>query len=286
MMIFARSATRNFKTEDWIAQAIGEPDDEYGIPFEAIQLRFRPDGKRRAHGMAEYAKIRGFEDTEIYSRSDGMPAVRHLNRGNGSAMFIQSGPGVGPFIAILAKTPYNMNKLASMYGDKRYAIVDPMVDAEVRGMYERRIAGMSEEEKDFHEQRVKALHTRHTEQALPTPEPKEDVIDQNDLREERRKIMEERVALAKLKAELEKQKKQVAEKTFEAAKEGDLTVPTVDVESLPGMTRFQLMKLARSLGAPQTPTAKKDEVIAAIKAKMGVGAEQPVVEIEEESVVE
>lgn len=149
------------RAKDWINMAIGEIDN-YNNPFEIIELSWK---KNRVQRMAEYSKTRGFEDTEISDGPDGVN-VTHIRRGNGSIMWERPFNGHGPFVGRIARTQFNMVKLAKCYRDDLWTIKNRSIDLEIRAMSDKLWNEMTPEQRAFNEERIKRLHNLKSEEDM------------------------------------------------------------------------------------------------------------------------
>lgn len=202
-MIFTRLRVDQRRPMDFYVNAALGSTDEYGNPFEVITLIWNNTPLHHATG---YHKVHGFQDAEIYRvRRTGELAVRY--RKTGHARFLQEYGDSGPYIAKVPRTPQNLKRLASMYGNKLFRIRERHFDEEVKTLYEKKVANMDEDVKKFNEEHDRGLQTRYVGvSAAPTPQVLPDRPENDELSREREALQLERIQLQKDRAEIERLK--------------------------------------------------------------------------------
>jgi hypothetical protein len=258
-MIIVKNATRAYNSDYWKKNATGELD-VYGNPFQLIELRWNSNP---LHQNSDYGKTRGFEDTIITVN----PRTRNLAisyRKPGSVMWMRPG-GAGAFVGEVAKTPYNMKKLASMYADKLWTIRDPVIDQEVRIMYEAMEKAWDEKTREFNIARIKSMHTHHLE-ALPSFGSDPKATAKEDLSEEKKILFKQRQEMEKMILELKEKEKQIAEKEKKLMVSG-VSSTVYGREYLEKLSLADLRKTAKVTGAKFKPINTREELVSIIMNK-------------------
>ena len=270
-MIVVRNASRSRPREMWVQEALGV-EDSYGNPFRIIELRWRGNA---LHRMAEYGKTRGFEDTEIRLDEFGELQVTHVNKGRGCIQWMRSSNGIGPFRGQLAETPYNLQKLAAMYGNRLFSYADPMVEATVKGMWEKRYADMTPEAREWTDKHNAGMQTRHVQQDSIALQPTEDSTrdEAREVRDMKRDLQLRQAELARRERELEERTRSVAGSVGAAARDG-VTSVRYSKDALDGMKMFEVRRIAkREFSIAFSSEATKDSIIEEIMAKQSGGGE-------------
>ncbi len=243
-------------------QALGTPD-EYGNPFRIIKLRWNTS---RLHKNTDYTKTKGFEDA-IIKRDTRTGEFKIVYR-YGSIQWMQLG-GEGPYYGELAQTPKNMEKLASMYGDRLWTIVDPDVEQIVKKMYEKRRESMTPEVQTINDKRIRYMHVAESEKgqemqgAVQLPPE----VEKASLSEERRLNAVEKQQLEAKKAALEQKEAEINKKAVDLVGEGQAPVQYTR-EYLTGLKGLQqLRKICREQKITTELTDKKDDLIEKIIQK-------------------
>lgn len=236
-------------------QALGTPD-EYGNPFRIIRLRWN---KSRLHKNTEYTKTRGFDDAVI-ARDPRDGGFRITYRSNGSVMWMREG-GEGPYYGELAQTPRNMQKLASLYGDRLWTIVDADIEAMVKKMHEKLRESWSPEVKDINDKRIRGMHLAESERSEPQAVQMPSESEKTALEEEKRQVELRKQENEKRKAELDVKEKNIEEKQVGLIEDGVAAVAyTKDyLMGLKGIV--EVRKICRQLGIKTSSTEKKDELV-------------------------
>lgn len=205
MVIVKLKVNTKLPASYWKKQAIGTID-QYGNPFRIITLKWNSNV---LHKNTEYTKTRGFEDAVI-DKNQSTGDFKITYRRNGSVMWQKPDGGVGAYVGEMPLTQYNIQKLASHYGDKLWFIVDPDIEAQVKIMYEKRINEMSKEAKKFNDTRVRMMHTSDVD---PSVNSRFEIpVDENITTEKHRTLSVKEIELAKKEAILAEKEKALAEK--------------------------------------------------------------------------
>lgn len=251
---------RELTSEFWKKKAQGTKD-QYGNPFRIITLhwlftRMRPN--------TEYSKTRGFEDAVI-SKNESTGGFKITYRANGSVMWLRAPGGVGPFYGELAVTPRNLKRLASMYGDKLWTIVDADIDQVVKALYQKRFAKMSDEEKEFNKKRIAAMNTHRTSTDIKLGDAPVSQTERELFDEEQRKLEVEKQELAKKKAEVKNQEKAIVENVVKDIEKGVSPVAYTE-EYLSKVSFNDRKKILKELGVKVPPSARSADLLTMILA--------------------
>jgi hypothetical protein len=246
--------------------------DSYGNPFRIIKLKWNAT---YLHRNAEYAKTRGFEDAVI-GRNEETGDYKITYRRNGSISWSRPDGHIGKFEGELAVTPHNINKLVSHYGDKLWFIEDADIDAKVKLMYEKRIAEMSKETKEFNSIRLQKMHTADTEYKRDAK--LEIPVDPSFDNEKQRKLTIKETDLDKRAAELAAKEKELAEKEKALVNAG-AALSGYSKNYLMNQTIAVLRRHCRELGADFEMSHKKGDLVEIILDKQSGGIGKPVSEI-------
>jgi hypothetical protein len=266
-MIAVLKATKQHPSSEWIEMAKGETD-QYGNPFEIIELRWTGGPN---HLNTQDAKTRGFEDTILAPGPGGTIKISYRP---GSVTWTRSMNGRGPYTGLLARTPMNMQKLASCYRDRLWRITSPAVDAEVKALSDLIWEGMNPEMKEFNEKRITAMHTGTFEGNLQAPSAVPAEVDARDL-------LDQKKALAKREQELkdrEERLRQGEEKLLghKVARISDGAAPVrYTREYLVGLGWTDLRSLSKTLAVRYPHGTKSAELVELILAKQE-GVPEPV----------
>lgn len=283
------------RAKDWINAAIGETDN-YGNPFEIIELSWKRSMVQR---MAEYAKTRGFEDTEISDSKEGV-IVTHIRRGNGCIMWERPFNGRGPFVGRLAKTPFNMVKLAKCYRDNLWTIKNKTIDYEVRAMSDKLWEEMTPQQRKFNEERIRRLHVLKSELDMQLEqgevikrlggdekamqaeyEPKKVVDDTADefLTEEKKALFRKEKELEEREMRIKELEEQLLQKRTEEIRQGNLPVKDNSedtADQLRSMRPTELRRLARvKYGITLKPSEGREVALQKILEKQRAKSEEP-----------
>lgn len=205
MVIVKIKVSTKLPASYWKNQAIGTTD-EYGNPFRLIKLKWNSN---LLHKNSEYAKTRGFEDAVI-DKNNTTGDFRITYRRNGSITWNKPDGGVGPYWGELPLTQYNLQKLVSSYGDKLWFITDQDIETQVRQLYEKRVASMSKEAREFNEKRVRQMHTSDID--VKNDAIFEIPVDSKIAQEKQRSLTVKEIELAKKEAMLLEKERALAEK--------------------------------------------------------------------------
>ena len=244
-------------------KAIGSVDS-LGNPFRIIKLKWNSN---ILHKNAEYAKTRGFEDAVI-AKDQTTGDFKITYRRNGSVVWQKPEGGVGAYEAELPATPYNIQKLVSHYGDKLWFIVDPDIEAAVKIEYEKRVAAMSKEAKEFNKNRVHKMHISDVD--VKTDVKFEIPVDEKVTQEKTRNLSVKEIELAKKEAELNAKAQALAEKEKALVNAGS---------ALTGYSKNYLMEQAigtlrkhcKELGIEYVQDQKKGDLVEMIMNKQAGG---------------
>jgi hypothetical protein len=270
MIIVKLKSNKTLTADYWKDQAKGIKD-EYGNPFRIIRLRWI---NTREHRNTEYSKTRGFEDAIINKGGD--EGFKITYRKNGSIMWQRPPGNVGPFYGEVAYTPYNIEKLSAMYGDRLFTIADADIDAICKAKYEERVKNMGDAARNFNKKRIAAMHTMYVETDIKAPEVSN--IDKKGIEDQNRDIVIEKRELEIKRLELEEREKRLNEKEARMAGEG-LSPVQYSKEYLIGLKLHELKKVAKENGIDIEKTSTKDELVNAIvMVQSGVMNIKPVVE--------
>jgi hypothetical protein len=270
------------RKEDFIKDALGTIDSD-GNPFEIIELVWTGYPNQR---VAEYTKTRGFENTQIYvSNNPNKPGmvVKHVNRGTGCIMWTRSLNGRGPFAGRLAKTAYNMAKLAKHYEDGLWRIKDRVLDAEVKAMSKKLWESMTDKQRKYNQARIKAANTLKSEQGLnlnQAPKPK---VDQAEVDEKLKSIFEREQALKAKEESLAVREQSLKEKVTQKIESGEVPLnfkTDYTVEDLLNMNFQELKKLAKTKF--EIPLGPRDNRKIIVEKIMAIIAPAPDAPVEEE----
>lgn len=263
MIIVKLKVNRQLTADYWKQLAIGTNDD-YGNPFRIIKLRWN---NNKLHKNTDYAKTRGFEDT-ILSKDTRTGDIKVSYRRNGSIVWQRPAGGVGPYIGEVAVTPYNLEKLASMYGDKLFSIIDQDIDAIVRAKYEQKVKGMSEQTLLFNKNRVRGMHTMAVEKDSNIQNlgevPLE--VEKVNIQEQNRVLMQKKQEQDLREAALNDKEQRLNTKVADLVGEG-IDPVTYSEEYLKGLKFLELRKVAKEHGIKYENTDKTPDIIAKILEK-------------------
>lgn len=246
--------------EFWKKKAFGTKD-QYGNPFRIITLhwlftKMRPN--------AEYVKTRGFEDAVI-SKNDATGGFKITYRRNGSVMWLRAPGGVGPFYGELAVTPYNLKKLASMYGDRLWTITDADIDQVVKALYQKRFAKMSDDVKKFNADRIAAMNSHRTATDVKLKDAPVSQTERELFDEEQRKLEVQKQELAKKTAEVTNQEKTILDNTIKGIESG--VSPIAYTEEYVSKLGFNdRKKVLKELGVKVPPSARSGDLLVMILA--------------------
>lgn len=259
MGIYAIGADRKFTTEDIIKAAVGRKD-ERGEQFALITLDWIPNASRKC---AQNQKTHGFEDVLIHRTGSGLQ-IKY--RKPGTAAWKQDHI-TKEFYTEIADTPYNRAVLASMYRDKLWNIRETYVDRVVRAAADALWEGMSEEEKTFEENRVKAMHrNRFDPDDLNAPPPMRSAKSQErEIEIERAKLFKERREIEKLAQKLRDDQKRFEEK-LEMAEKNGIKVSQYSESYLKDLPIKDLRRLCHDHGITQELSDKKAMLVEKIIA--------------------
>ena len=260
MIIIKLKVNKQITADHWKQMAIGTPD-EYGNPFRIAKLRWT---KNPMHKMAEYTKTRGFEDAIIsQDRRTGDISVSY--RRSGSIMWTRPIGGVGPFMGEVPVTPKNLQRLAAMYGDKLWTIMDADIDKQVRAMYEKMRSEMTPEQIAFDDRRIRGMHRSSLEKEdkeakgpeIPLAAEKLSIAEQNRLNQ--LKAMD----LAKREEALNMKEAALNSKVEEVIERGGSPV-TYGREYLAARKIHEIRKIAKEVGTTFEPNETKEAIITKI----------------------
>lgn len=263
MIIVKLKVNRQLTADYWKQLAIGTKDD-YGNPFRIIKLRWN---NNKLHKNTDYAKTRGFEDA-ILSKDTRTGDIKVSYRRNGSIVWQRPAGGVGPYIGEVAVTPYNLEKLASMYGDKLFSIIDQDIDAIVRAKYEQKVKGMSEQTLLFNKNRVRGMHTMAVEKDSNIQNlgevPLE--VEKVNIQEQNRVLMQKKQEQDLREAALNDKEQRLNTKVADLVGEG-IDPVTYSEEYLKGLKFLELRKVAKEQGIKYENTDKIPDIIVKIVEK-------------------
>lgn len=251
---------RELTSEFWKKKAQGTKD-QYGNPFRIITLhwlftRMRPN--------TEYSKTRGFEDAVI-SKNESTGGFKITYRANGSVMWLRAPGGVGPFYGELAVTPRNLKRLASMYGDRLWTIVDADIDQIVKAMYKKRFEKMPEEIKEFNKSRIAAMNTHRTSTDIKLGDAPVSQTERELFDEEQRKFEVEKQDLAKKTAEVEKKEEKILGDVIKDIEKGAAPIAYTE-EYLSKVNFNDRKKILKELGVKVPPSARSADLLTMILA--------------------
>jgi len=258
LIIVKLKVSKALTTEHWKQMAIGT-EDQYGNPFRIIKLRWN---KNPMHKMAEYTKTRGFEDAMI-SKDSRTSDIAISYRRNGSVMWQQPPGGVGPFTGELANTPRNLRRLAAMYGDRLFTIMDADIDKIVRSMYEEVLKDIPKNKKEFHDRRIRNLHRMAMDDEDKKSEGKVEIpldIERISLSEKTRLAQIKQMELDKREEALNMRESALGERAVDDAREGVLPV-AYSREFLGDQKMFELRRICTEVGAVWDNSTRKDALI-------------------------
>ena len=271
MIIIKLKVSRNLTTDHWKQMAIGTID-EYGNPFRLIKLRWN---KNPLHKNTEYAKTRGFEDTEL-SKDPRTGDIAVTYRNPGSVMWQRPAGGVGPFIGELAQTPKNLQRLAAMYGDRLWTIMDADVDKIVAKMYQERQTRMDDATKVADSKRIADMHTNELERSdkagkgvIQIPE----AIDKLSVTEQNRINMIQAQDNEKRAAALEIKESQLNERVVDMVGSGAAAV-MYQKEALEKEKIHKVRGICREIGIKWENTETKDVLVGKILLKQAGNIEK------------
>lgn len=258
--------------EECIEEGMTDVD---GNLFEAITVR-------SLQMVSNNTSTHGFEDTFIYANER---PVRIEHRTPGRIKWISQ--RMGNPKGVLAKTPKNVQALASIYYYPILKITDPIADAEIRALADKRRSQMSKDELRFEDIQIKKMsHDR-----LSDAEDKEEeeirirlMGDRDEgrlvnregkgLKEVAKEIEEHEmkkreIALRRGESDLEKREQKLAAKTTAIVEAGgNITQYAYGDLMAPDKKVFALKKIARTeFGLAPAPEAKKKEVVDMILAE-------------------
>jgi len=262
MAIIAMNATKARPAERIKQLALGM-EDQYGNPFEIIHLKWIQ--KRR---NTEYSKTRGFEDTIIAMNPTGDLEISY--RRPGSIQWVRP-DGIGPYTAEVAKTPYNMRKLATMYGDQIWTINEKNVNAEVKAIYEKIVENMPMAEKQFNEHRIKSMNSTAYGNPLAMPKRK----DNDELLEQKREVAIKEMELKEREAIIKEREEKIILDSVVKIRKGEAAIKYEEA-SLVDMEPEQLMQIAKDIGAFTGGSKKKEVLINSIRRKQAGEVKTPV----------
>lgn len=266
MIIVKLKVSTKLPASYWKQQAIGSID-AYGNPFRIIKLKWNSNV---LHKNSEYAKTRGFEDAVI-DKNQSTGDFKITYRRNGSITWQKPDGGVGAYWGELPLTQYNIQKLVSHYGDKLWFIVDPDIEAQVKILYEKRIAGMSKAAKTFNENRVMLMHKSDVD--VKSDVKFEIPVDNNVIQEKQRSLSVKEIELAKKEALIAQKEKELADKEKALVNAGS-ALAGYGKNYLIGQTIATLRKHCKELGIEYGTEHKKGDLVEMIMNKQagGVGS--------------
>jgi hypothetical protein len=268
MVIVKMKVNKDLTEQHWKELARGV-EDPNGNPFRLIKLRWN---RNRYHIMAEYTKTRGFEDAVI-GRSARTGDIDISYRRSGSIMWQRPVGGIGPFTGELPATPYNIQKLASMYGDKLWTIMDTDIDQQVKKMYELMLEKMTPEWRAQNEKRIKALHSMSFDSDVTNAAPAAPEIEADRLSvvEQKRLAQIERENLAKREQALDVREQEINDRMGDMIEAGAAPV-VYSAESLSNdkTKLIDLRRICKEMGVEYVETDKKKDLAAKIIAKQEV----------------
>jgi len=261
-IIVKLKVNRSITAESWKRDSLGV-EDEYGNPFRIIRLRWN---NTPMHRMAEYVKMRGFEDAVI-GKNPRTGDISITYRKNGSITWMRNN-GIGSFFGEVAQTPKNMNMLASHYGDRLFTIVDADIEAIVKKMHEERRKSASKEVNDFNDKRARMLHTNSHEYdpnekgapELPLDVEKMSIAEQNRINAITKQELDQR------EAKLNKKEQAITEQSLSLIGEG-VSPTAYSREYLEGLKFYEIRKLCKEVGTSWGAEDKKPELIEKILNK-------------------
>lgn len=264
MIIVKLRVTREMTAAHWKEVAKGVTD-EYGNPFRIIKVRWN---QSRMHRMSEYAKTRGFEDTVITKdRRTGDVAIQY--RRKGSIMWQRPMGGVGSFIGEVAYTPFNLQKLISMHGDKLWTILDDDIRVIVEKGYAKRLTEMPVKVRDFNQTRIMSMHTMNVEKGdnVASDFDKQiNEVEKQSVTEQNRMNMIKAQELAVKEEALNMKENAIDNKIADMAIDGVAPVAYSE-EYLVSKKYLELRGICKTIGVKYTQDDKKDTLIAKIMEK-------------------
>ena len=114
--------------EDRVIELAKNEIDEFKKPFTVIGLMASNIDKR---GAGSRFHICGYQDAFIYVLDSGLE-ISYGAPGKGDIFFEKN--DLGKLVGFVAKTPWNMEMLASEFGDNKWRIMDREVENEVKAM--------------------------------------------------------------------------------------------------------------------------------------------------------
>lgn len=256
------------RSEDWVKNAVGQIDN-HGNPFEIIELTWK---QSPIHRSGDNDKTHGFEDTKISMGKDGLK-IEHVRQGGGCIRWLRSLNGVGPFVGRIAKTPFNMVKLAKQYRDGLWTVRDRSIDAELKAMSDKLWESMTEEQRKFNEARIKSSNSLKAEVGMNAPyvAPRKEKPVEEDNSEEKRELFRLRKELEEREARIKDLEKKHGKIAVEKIKAGEAPVAynrTYTADELRKMNFYEMRKVAkRQFGIPVQPEDKKEPLIEKIMEK-------------------
>ncbi len=270
--------SKELNSEFWKSKAKGTKD-QYGNPFRIITLHWL---FTRMRPMADYVKTRGFEDAVI-SKNEATGGFKITYRRNGSVMWQRAPGGVGPFFGEVAVTPYNLKKLASMYNDKLWTIVDADIDQVVKALYLKRFAKMPDEVKKFNEDRIAAMNSHRTSIDIKLGDAPVSQTEREAFEEEQRKLEVGKQELAKKQAEVKTQEKTIIDNVVKDIENGVSPVEYSE-EYLSKVGFNDRKKILKEMGVKVPPSANSAALLTMIlAAQAGKKVTPPVEEAEKET---
>jgi len=253
MAIVCKNATKGRPSSRIKEMAIGEIDVN-GHPFEIVKLRWNATRKN-----AEHSNTKGFEDTIIdLNVSTGTLRISYRRPGSVSWMRPE---GFGAFIGELGKTQYNMEKLASMYGDGLWKIMDGTTDAQAKAMYEKRLEDMTDKDREYNKKRIEMMYTTaHGGELLP-PAAIAKSRDEQEVNEKMKDIHKKEKELSARAEEIAKKEREILASDVQRIREG---VPAVqfEMEAMKQMKMHEIRQAYRTVCKVTCDlSATRDELI-------------------------
>jgi len=237
MAVFALGAGRpgSDRTQKHMIEAALGTTDNYGNPFVIIKLR-------STGVLASNTTTHGYEDTVVsLNTRTGELQVKH--RSPGRLRWIRQSWG-GKAIALIGRTPKNLEILARSFYDGDFVIEDSHHREEVKAIADKLIASLTPDEKAAMDERIRKskIGTYGQKIAKSSAGAQEELV-----REKQRELSLREENLKKREAAVKTKEDGVKEKHIKNVKR-DGTAVMVNLEALDNMKIYELRQVVRALG--------------------------------------
>lgn len=237
MAVFARNAGRpgSGRTQQDIIQSCLGAQDEYGNPFVLITLK-------SAKPRAANGSTHGYEDTFCsINRGTGEADVKH--RIPGRLRWTMPAVGGRP-VAVIARTPHNLKKLAREYYDKSWIIIDPAYDKEVKAIADEIRSKMTPEEIAAKDEMIQGMNSSPNGGNLVSKgrNSKEEILNTKEIELNKREIELRKREVLVGRTEVAKNVETIADTAEIGSKD------IMDLEDFKKLKLWQMRRVAKQMG--------------------------------------